>query len=82
MERNTALRAAAGRPCGAAASPCSCWLALLRIRLWVSESVIVGVSGAAGPGHRVLRPGAPPGLPGRGGARASPGYSAHSPRLK
>ena len=82
MERNTALRAAAGSVFGAAASPCSCWLALLRIRLWVSESFIVGVSGAAGPGHRVLRPGAPPDMPGRGGAGGGSRYSAHSPRLK
>jgi hypothetical protein len=67
-ERNTALRAAAGSVFGAAASCSGCWLALLRIRPWVSESFIVGVSGAAGPGHRVLRPGAPPGMPGRGGA--------------
>jgi hypothetical protein len=51
MERNTALRAAAGSVLGALASPCSCRLALLRIRLWVSESFIVGVSGPSRPGQ-------------------------------
>jgi hypothetical protein len=47
MLRNTAWRAAAGRPLGAAASSASCRLAWLRIMDWVSDSlVMVGLRSA------------------------------------
>jgi hypothetical protein len=70
MLRNTALRAAAGKPLGAIASQASCCAPPPRICSWVSDMLIIGAPGA-GPDQPGPTSQSPAEKPSGGGALAS-----------